>query len=209
MTTRGPFDLHRIPLALAVALVGFNLPPASSQSFSITTAPVTTSPSGSGTIKFTVSGIPFDGQLVISCQYAGAASQQERARLPICGAGPAIAFNVTTGETVNSSISLVPWGTPMPLSQHGRALPTYRVLASGLLLAGALLLGFGLRSRRAQYLLLLVPGALAVAFGVLACGSNSGPNAGTYLYTMTATLNSTSPEILTSETSTTATVTIP
>jgi hypothetical protein len=206
MISRGPFALH----LLAALLVGFYLPLAAAQGFSITAAPVTTSVSGSGTIRFTVSGVPFDGQLVIGCQYAGEASHQQQARLPVCGAGPVVAFNVTTGQTLSSGTALVPWGSPMPLALHRTSHPVPRMLAAGFLLAGALLIGFRLRLRWPSSLL-LVFGMLALASVVSACAGSPGPGPtpGTYSYTLTAGLNSTSPAILTASTGTTVQVTVP
>jgi hypothetical protein len=203
-------DLYRVPLVLAVALAAFNLPVAAAQSFAISAAPATTDSQGAGSIKFTVSGIPFSGQLVVACQYAGSVSYQAQARLPVCGIGPIVAFTVTTGQTVNSAMSLVPWGSPIPLAQHSAPQKVQRGLASGFLFAGVVLLGFGLRRRRRLPPWLLVLAALAIASGLAACGGSSTvPPAGTYPYTMTATLNSTSPAILSAATSTTVNVTVP
>jgi hypothetical protein len=211
MIARGPFDLPGILLASIVFLLGSNLPAAGAQGFTVTAIPVTTSPSGAGSIQFTASGIPFAGQLIVGCQYAGEESYQAQVKLPVCGAGPIIAYNVTAGQTLNGTIPLVPWGTPIPVAGHPSAYGSRRVLASGLLFVGALFLSFSLhRRRRWPSLLLFVFGALAVVYGVSACGGNTTfPPAGTYPYTMTATLNSTSPAILSAATSTTVKVTVP
>jgi hypothetical protein len=210
MLARGSFALAPIPLALAVVLSGFNLP-AAAQSFAITASPVTTGSSGVGSIQYTVSGIPFDGTLVVGCQYAGEESFQAQDRLPVCGAGPAVGFTVTTGQTITKTISLIPWGSPMPVAQHRAPHKFHPVLASGFLFAGALLFGIGFgRRRRAASLLLPVLGALAIASGVSACGGSPAiPPPGTYPYTLTAGLNSNTPAILTASTTATVQVTIP
>jgi hypothetical protein len=212
MFARGPFHLHRIPIALALFLSAFNSPLAPAQTFTIAAPAVTTDSAGSGLIQFTVSGIPFDGTLIIGCQYAGQSSYQSQARLPICGAGPVVGFPVTAGQTVTKTISLVPWGTPIPLALHGAPNKTHPVLASGFFVAGALFLGFGLRRFRRSWpcFFLVLLGALALTSGVSACGgSSSVPPAGTYPYTLTAGLTSSSPAILSAATSTTVQVTIP
>jgi hypothetical protein len=210
MIKRGSFQLHRIPLALAVALAEFCLPLARAQTFSISAPAVTTDSAGAGLIQFTVSGIPFDGTLIIGCQYAGDGTLQAQDRLPVCGAGPVVGFGVTAGQTITKTISLVPWGTPMPLSTRGAPHNTHRMLASGFLFAGVLFLGLGFPGRRGrqQFFFLLV-GALAVASSISACGGGSTPPGGTYPYTLTATLTSTSPAILTAATTATVKVTIP
>jgi hypothetical protein len=60
---------------------------------------------------------------------------------------------------------------------------------AGLALAGALLLGFGMRRRASRWLtlVLLAVGTLAGPAGISACGgSGNGMTPGTYLYTITA-----------------------
>lgn len=206
----GQVAFRRISLAISVFFLGFNPPIAAAQNFAISAAPATTSPLGTGFIQYTVSGIPFSGSLIISCEYAGAASFQAQAKLPICGIGPIVAFNVTPGQTVTGTMSLVPWGSPIPLALHHASHGMHRMLASGFLFVGVVLFGLRLRDRRRwTSLLLVVLGALAIASGFSACGGSSTAAPGTYPYTMTATLNSTSPAILTVATSTTTNVTVP
>ena len=192
----------------AVVLFAFNLPLAAAQTMVIAAPPVTTAPSGEGTIQYTVSGIPFNGQLIVGCQYAGQESFQSQFRLPVCGAGPVLSMTVTAGQTVTKTISLIPWGSPIPASAHRAHNSVPPVLVSGFLLAGALLLGFGRRRRRWPSLPLIAIGALVVASSLSACGGSSIPPAGTYPYTLVASLAVT-PSVASITTSATVNVTIP
>ena len=92
---------------------------AHAQSFAIAAVPVATASGATGAIQYTVSGIPFDGDLAVSCQYAGSSSYQAQAKLPVCGVGPPFAISVTTGQTVAGAMGLAPWGAPEPAALQG------------------------------------------------------------------------------------------
>lgn len=200
----------RIAPALAL-LAAFHPAAALAQSFVITGIPVAGSSGGTGTIQWTVSGIPFNGELIVGCQYAGSSTYQAQAQLPVCGAGPiAAGITVTAGQTVKGTISMTPWGTPTPIHLRTRPAPSRYRAITGLALAGVFALGLGIRRRRrGLFAFLIALSALAAASGSLACGGNSrGPVPGIYPYTVTATDNSTSPAILTAATSTSVSVTV-
>jgi hypothetical protein len=150
---------------------------AAAPAFTITAANVIISSSGTGSSQFTVTGIPVTGTIVLSCGYSGSLAL---GGLPICPLTPPAARPVTAGGTLTGVISFYPPNTVIPAS----------VSEVGLALAGALLVGFGLR-RRARWplaMLLVALGSLAGLMGVSACGGHSSIHMpkGTYPYTITA-----------------------
>lgn len=179
MTFPGIFSI------LTVAAAAFASTTGAAQSFAVSATPQNTPAGGTGSIQYTVSNIPADGTLIVTCQYAGASTFQAEAKLPICGVGPIVGVPVTAGQTVSGTITMKPWGTPEPLVQPGReqgAAP-----ASALAVAAALLLGLSLRRRSWLMLVLVAAGALTMAAGLAACGgSSNGPTPGIYPYTVTA-----------------------
>ena len=96
---------------------------------------------------------------------------------------------LTANEVVTGTIHFynapVPCSNPCPVSlpRRGGHGP-----ATGLALAGALLLGLGFRRRAARWLTLTLfaVGALAGLAGISACGGNSVVTPGTYAYTVVA-----------------------
>lgn len=191
MNASGPIAFLRVPFVLCVLLAAFGSPAALAQSFTNTAQALNNAFYGGTTeVQYNVTGVPFDGTLVVSCQYSGSPTFQSENKLPVCGIGPIIGIAVKTGQSTTGTISVVPWGTPIPVSLHGSPASRSRAPASGLLLAGAFLLGFTLRrkSRRWFSLILVAAGTLSIAAGLSACGTNSnGPTPGVYSYTVTAT----------------------
>ena len=112
-------------------------PAAFAQSFAVAATPVNTASAGTGSIKYTVTGIPADGTVIVGCQYSGSSTYQEQNKLPVCNGGPVVAFPVTTGQTLTGTIGLIPWGAPMPLALHRAPHNLPRVFVSGFLFAGA------------------------------------------------------------------------
>ena len=191
MKASGPIAFLRVPFVLGVLLAAFGPPAVLAQSFTITAQALNDAFYGGTTeVQYKVAGIPAAGTLVVTCQYAGSSTFQSQNKLPICGIGPIAGIAVTTGQSTTGTISVVPWGTPIPVSLHGSPASRSRAPASGLLLAGVLLLGFTLRrkGRRWFSLILVAAGTLAIAAGLSACGTNSnGPTPGVYPYIVTAT----------------------
>jgi hypothetical protein len=176
--------------------------------FAITATNVAWSSTVANSSQYTVTGIPGDGTIEINCIYAGTAT----AKYPICGGGPIALIPVTAGQTLTGVVSFQPWGTPIPVNLRKAPHRSGHLPAAGLALAGALLLGFGLRRRASRWLMLvlLAVGALAGLAGISACtGSGNGMTSGTYPYTISAQWESSGPAILGNQTTTTITVTVP
>ena len=145
-----------------------------------------------GSSQFTVTGIPAEGTLTISCEYAGTVTE---ARIPQqCGAVYPGQVPVSAGETtVNGTVYFVPYGEgPIPsLAQlRSEQQPLRRLPVSAVALAGALMLGFGFRrrARGALFVAVLAVCTLAGAAGISACGGGSSKTMtpGTYTYTVTS-----------------------
>jgi hypothetical protein len=166
---------------------GFSGAPAlAATPFTITAANVTMPTTGVGFSQFTVTSIPMAGTLVLSCQYSGPATQ---ARLPLCPMTPPAAYQVTAGQTLTGSIAFYPYGSPVPAGLPRTPHRSGHLPAAGLVLAGALMLGLGLRRRKWRWLALAIfaAGTLAVLAAISACGGHSnGMTPGTYRYTVTA-----------------------
>jgi hypothetical protein len=162
---------------------------AATPSFSISATNTTMPSSGFGSIQVTLTSIDgYTGSISTNCNPL---NPPPGARLPICG-GPTSppVYKLTPNQTVTGSITLMPYGDDLPLpasSLHRDG----REFASGLALAGALLLGLRFRppdwrSLALTFFVLCVLGSLA---GISACGGNANSNGmtpGTYLYTVTA-----------------------
>jgi hypothetical protein len=153
-----------------------------------TTGGATSIPLGSS--AFTVTGIPGAGTLTISCQYSG---PDTVAKIPqVCGHAGVPGVPIEAGETTLSGIVyFVPYGFTSPSvgELRGSPRPSSHLPAAGLALAGALMVGFGLRRRGRSWLALAVfaVGGLAGAMGISACsGGGQGMTPGTYQYTILA-----------------------
>ncbi len=166
-----------------ITLAGLASHAYAAPAYAITATNVTMPMSGSAPTQYTVTAIPMNGTLLVSCQYAGMGTHL---KIPDCNYGPPFAPTpVTAGQTVKGTISFHPYGAAVPAGlRRTRAAPW-----TGLTLAGALLLGFSLR-RRTRSLVAIVVLAVGTFCGltaITACGGN--PNAmtpGTYQFTLTA-----------------------
>jgi hypothetical protein len=141
---------------------------AATPSFTISATNVTMPSSGDGSIPFVLtSGDGYVGTVAVQCPEVNAPA---KAKIPDCGGGPALAFNLTANEMVKGNLVLTPYGVPVPLT------------------AGALLVGLALRRRKAGWttLTLSLAGTLASLGEVAGCGT-AGMTPGTYAYTITAT----------------------
>jgi hypothetical protein len=143
-----------------------------------------------GTSQFSVTGIPGTGMLTLGCQYSGPTTE---AKIPEqCGPVGAPGIPVIAGQTLTGNIEFVPYGQgPIPgLSQRHRVpRPSGKLPVTGIVLAGALMVGFGFRRRVRWGLAVAVFAVCASAglAGLSACGGNiSGMTPGTYPYTISA-----------------------
>jgi hypothetical protein len=108
------------------------------------------------------------------------------------------AYTLTANQVVTGSIPLYNIPVPIPVSLPRRG---GHGLAPSLALAGALLLGFGIRRGAARFLTLtlLALGTLAGLAGISACGANNSVvTPGTYAYTLVATDVNTTASVTTS-----------
>lgn len=204
---------------------------AATPSFTITATNVTVSSStssGVGSSTFTLTSVNgYTGTIRVSCNlptpltgvkvpYCGYGTPESSAGTPAppdntltatpgsAAATPAPpSITLTANEVVTGILpffnSVVPSCTDVCPADLQR--PHSHRLAQGLALAGALLLGFGLRRRAAGWLTLtvLAVGALAGLAGISACGGNNNAvTPGTYVYTISATELSTAVTVTTS-----------
>jgi hypothetical protein len=174
-------------LTLSVAIPGSQAQPAKPD-FMITSTNVTMSNSaagGSGTTTFTLTSLDgYTGTVQVICEPP---SPPAGVKVPYCGGGPVSrAYTLTANEVVSGSLSFNNSAVPEAvggLTPHDATMPP-----QGLVLAGLLLLGFGMRRRAARWLtvMLIAGGALAGLAGISACagGNNSVVTPGTYAYTI-------------------------
>lgn len=174
-------------------------------SFTITGSNVTMPPSGTATFPFTLTSVNgFAGNIsVMPAQPAVPAG----VRLPYLEIpGPVHAFVLTANGTTTGTFGILA-AIPVPVPVRWNLPPRpdlgERAIWS---LAGALLLGVGLRKKRALAThLLLAAGMLVGLTAISACGGQPTLTPGTYTYTLTATeVNNTS-----ATANTTVTVTVP
>lgn len=199
-------DLSKLILVICMVVAGTAPHANATSAYAITAANVTMPMHGNGSTQYTVTAIPMSGTLSVSCQYAGMGTNL---KIPDCNYGPVVAPTpVTAGQTVKGTISFYPYGSAVPVGlRRTRAAPW-----TGLTLAGAFLLGFGLRrrTRRLLALVALAVGTLGGLSAITACGGN--PNAmtpGTYQFTLTAANEAGGNAPLGQGASTTISVTVP
>jgi len=161
-------------------------------SFTISAGNATISASGTGSIPFTLTSVNgFVGSIAVSC---GPANPPSGSFLPQCGytGGGAVAappYSLTANGTVTGSLNLVsyipPCSNPCPVKMPRG--PSHRRAAS-LALAGALVIGLGIRWKAMcrPMLTWIAFGALAVLAGMSACGGGNTLTPGTFAYTVTA-----------------------
>jgi hypothetical protein len=195
----------------SLLVVSFELSGASAQTstpFAITATDVTMPSSGIGVSQYTVTGIPAAGTLAISCAYSGPVTV---AKLPLCPMTPPVVYTVTAGETLTGQIDFYPYGSPIPVGLHRMPSRSSHLPAASLAFAGALIFGFGLRSRARRWLalILLATGMLAGLAGISGCIPGNPMTPGTYQYTISADWTASSPAILSAQTTTNISVTVP
>jgi hypothetical protein len=196
--------------ALLAVICGFSGAGAlASTPFAITSTNVTMPMTGGlGFSYFTVSGIPGDGIMTLSCAYSGPTTV---AKIPICPMTPPVAYTVTAGETLTGQIDFYPYGSAIPASQRGASRRSGYLPASSLALAGALMFGFGLRRRARRWLtlVLLAAGTLAGVGAISGCINPHPMTPGTYQYTITANWSPSSVVPFVSQATTNIEVTVP
>ena len=152
---------------------------AATPGFTITAANVTMSATGSNLVTFTLTSVDgYSGTIEVICD-PNATNAPVGATLPPCGQPSPIAdpevYTLAANGTVQGSFPLIttfPPCSPCPVKLDRPR----RGFASGLALAGALLIGLGFRRRVARWfvLALLAFGTLAGPAGISACGGTSG-----------------------------------
>ncbi len=178
---------------------------APAPSFTITGSNVTMPSSGTTTFPFTLTSVNgFAGNIFVSVAQPTVPSGVKLPYLEL--PGPAHTFALTANGTTTGTVGLLS-AVPVPIPVRWN-LPSHpghseRAIWS---LAGALLLGLGLRRNRALATrLLLAAGLLLGLTAISACGGQPTLTPGTYTYTLTATeVNNT-----TATANTTVTVTVP
>ncbi len=152
-------------------------------SYAIAATNVTMPTSGLGFTHYTVSGIPMNGTLSVTCKYAGT---NTAAKVPICTYGPLVEPGpVVAGQTVTGTIDFYPYGSAVPADIQGRN----HAPMTGMPLALGLLIGLGLlrKARRGVVLTVFAFAALTGIAGISGCGGNpNGTTPGTYQYTISA-----------------------
>jgi hypothetical protein len=177
--------------------------------FAITATNVTMPTSGISHSTFTITSIPAAGTITVSCIYAGTNAE---AKVPYCGGGPVLEYQVTAGETLTKSITIYPYGEAVPAaSLQAGPHRSGHLPAAGLVLSGALMLGFSFwrRARRWLTLAVLALGTLAGLAGISCCGGNgNGAAHGTFPYVVTADFIETGTSVIQPVT-TTISITVP
>lgn len=170
---------------------------AATPAFTVSATNVIMPASGMGTSTVTAtSENSYAGRLVIACD---SANSSMGAHLPLCFGHPVTGLAVAANKSAQLQLYLVPYGqAPPPVSSRTSGWKGEAPLA----LAGALLLGFGLR-RRARKLgwFTLAAALFAASAGITACGGGAH---GTFTYNVVATDSATS-----ASTTATFTVTLP
>jgi len=178
---------------------------APTPSFTISATNITMPSSGNGSIPITLTSVNgFAGTVVVGCM---SPNPPAGVRKPYCDLpGPvASTYVLTANAKVTESIGI---SASAPLPPAAGRYPPGAGADASLALAGGLMLGFGLRRRRARWpaLLFLALAMLIGTTGIGACGS--GPETltpGTYTYT----LNASAQNYPTLSASTTVNVTVP
>lgn len=192
-------------LAVSCGLSG--APSLASTPYAITATNVTMPSSGNGISQYTVSGIPGSGTLTITCAYSGPVTV---AKIPTCTYGPIVAYSVPSG-TYMGDVYFYPYGVAVPMGMYKAPHRSGSMPASGLVLAGALMLGFGARRRAMRWLalVLLAAGSLAGVAGISGCIAGNVMTPGTYPYIISA-VYAPNPQAPSGElTTTTINVTVP
>jgi hypothetical protein len=200
MTRSKALTCLTVLLALAPSLYGAQ-PPAPAPSFTISASNVTMSSGSTSYIPFTLTSVNgFAGTLVMGITPP---SPPAGVRLPYLEiGGPARDYVLTANGTLTGSLgvlSAIPVPVPVRwnIKGHGE-----RAIWS---VAGALLLGLGLRRRRALATHLSLAVAILIGLtGMSACGGPPTLTPGIYTYTLTASENNTALSA-----STQVTVTVP
>ena len=167
------------------SVVGWAKAPPAAPSFTITASPYTMPSSGDGAIPFTLTSIGgFEGTVLVTCT---SPNPPVGVREPRCGynGGPAMGgFDLTANGTATGyeNIEAI---YPLPAHEVSRLNHPESRNAARWALAGVLMLGLGLRRKKARqfFSLLILAG---VFMGMTACAGPETLTPGVYAYTLTA-----------------------
>jgi hypothetical protein len=181
---QSPGSLGLASLFVVCCSAFFGIPAlAAAPTFTVAAADVTM-PSGGNiaSSQFTLTSVNgYAGQVRVDCAYSGGAMG---AKVPNCGIFVNPTHTLTANQTVNGSLTLVPFGKMVGYGaaalHRENSRSTAPVLAAAL--AGFFLLGRRLRSRARGWLLLVVLAGVGLA-GMTSCASGMS---GTFPYTVTA-----------------------
>jgi hypothetical protein len=172
-------------LALSLGIISAQAQPARPL-FTISATNVTMSSSGStgtGSTTFTLtSEDSYTGTIGITCYPT---TEPAGAKLPYCGGSAMIGHTLTANATVTGALPF--FNVAVPVTPAASQVVPARVGATGLALAGAILLGFGFRRKTGRWLMLvlLAAGTLTGLATITGCGgSNSVVTPGTYSFTI-------------------------
>ncbi len=205
--TRNKVLIHLIAIpALASSLSPAQVP-TPAPSFTISASNVTMPSSGTVPIPFTLTSVNgFAGMVSVTC---AAPTEPMGVNAPYCEqGGPVLAYTLAADGTATGSISIVAIEpNPVPLATRSSLARRHEGVSWAL--AGFLVMGIGLRRKRARQFtrIALAVGMMAALAGIGLCGCGGPPTLtpGAYVFTFNATSVST-PTIMASATST---VTVP
>ncbi len=206
MKAYGLIDFLRIPLAIAVVLVGFHPAAAAAQSFTVTATNVAMPANGAGsTSQITLTSVGgYTGTIYVDCRYAGPSTT---ANLPICSGYTMVNnFPLTANQTITIMRPFYPYGVPIPVRLPVAPHRNSPAPLAGLALAGVFLFSRRLCRSGARWLALVLLAAVTMA-GISACSGAAPMVTGTpgiYTYAITGTDISTNVTV-----STTILVTVP
>jgi hypothetical protein len=173
-------------LALGIGVYGAQAQPATPV-FNVSASNVTMSSSGkngTGSSTFTLTSMDgYTGTVGITCYPT---SEPAGAKIPYCGGSlPPVGYTLKANATVTGSLSF--YNVPVPVMPAASKVSPAHAGATGLALAGAILLGFGFRRKAGRWLvmILLATGMLTGLAAISGCGGgNSVVTPGTYSYTV-------------------------
>lgn len=179
--------------------------PAPAPSFTISASNVTMPTSGMVAVPFTLTSMNgFVGSVAVSCTPPTVATG---VRAPLCQeGGPARAYSLTANGTATGNVAIT--AIELNVEAAVRASNAKQRHEGSWALAGALMLGLGLRrrSRRVARAMLAIVGMGVIAIGLSGCGGPPTLTPGAYVFMLNANSVDSTPTV---NASTTATVTVP
>jgi hypothetical protein len=177
------FSLARPTLLVALLFAGLTAVAQSpAPTFTITTSNVSLSPTGTGSIPYTLTSVNgYIGTVVLNC---GAPVVPAGVRIPYCGSAPVVSYTLTANQVVTGNFPLYGNVVTLPgglIASHNPMLAIFFIVA--------LLSGLTLRRHTARRLTLpLFLAVLAALCCTTGCGNiPQGFTPGTYTYVVSAT----------------------